>query len=894
MPKYSNFKMFSNVLVSMWIFLMIFSLLHSASASLERVVELTEASKASDETKNSLEVEKKTISASHPQIQQENSNLEMSQPLINGPNKNANSNKLNREEKQSTELKNRNTSKVARHPPTSQQTPSLHETNPIGDPNLSNLHHNSLPSYGTQTADPRSLLVQPILIPDVNYVGPVVVPTVYDLFEYGYRQSYVPLAQIIPSTEHKISGLENFGQSKGTGVYHGHFEKDETPYIPPDQLKPSKAESRLLYQQISSEKFVPSHGENIPKFRIYKPSLKEKSEPSSNNQVSESSKEIDSNLENEKPTQYLKVENNIYDNTHSMEKKKFDFMLEKSNKQPEPKGLKAISISKENKSTNQFSIHDSNSSLADDSRENIKGNIKKIDSGLKDAIFYDDYPIQIGSIKIPASRWRPQNSAESRFHAAKPAFHEIFDSSSKNIPMDSIPIPSEKEKNKSLSENKIGETSKKTNIDEDKKKSNQTPPVPKKLNYNTHAKKNKKFDDVDEKLDEQPKNQGLKTTLTTKENKSENLSVTQFNTHDMHSVPIGDSDQNLKRENNKINTELKDARFYGDYSIQGGLSKIPTSHRRHQNKAESQFHAVQPAQSNKFHSRMPSALQKEKILALTKNQVGDSSNETDIDKDKEKLNELLPAKKNENYNTHLEEKNKVKDMDEELNEQPKNQVLKSASISKNKKKKKEFVNQPNTHDSHSAFVDAAIQGLKGKNKTIFSQNKEDMIGEDSLNQKTESPELSNKKDNFLPLQSNKKNIRANYFSNRSLLHNQNFKEKQLIQKFDDNESNILKVKETLINTADDFKDVNEIYTEKAPVDSSKLSTKYNSSKSKSPLNTDLSIPLSVLYEDNSKNSEILETSEKLKETFSKSQFNLKDSELGKKADQGKANGSNAL
>ncbi|KAI8443107.1 hypothetical protein BY996DRAFT_3715177 [Phakopsora pachyrhizi] len=291
---------------------------------------------------------------------------------------------------------------------------------------------------------------------------------------------------------------------------------------------------------------------------------------------------------------------------------------------------------------------------------------------------------------------------------------------------------------------------------------------------------------------------------------------------------------------------------------------------------------------------MPSALQKEKILALTKNQVGDSSNETDIDKDKEKLNELLPAKKNENYNTHLEEKNKVKDMDEELNEQPKNQVLKSASISKNKKKKKEFVNQPNTHDSHSAFVDAAIQGLKGKNKTIFSQNKEDMIGEDSLNQKTESPELSNKKDNFLPLQSNKKNIRANYFSNRSLLHNQNFKEKQLIQKFDDNESNILKVKETLINTADDFKDVNEIYTEKAPVDSSKLSTKYNSSKSKSPLNTDLSIPLSVLYEDNSKNSEILETSEKLKETFSKSQFNLKDSELGKKADQGKANGSNAF
>ncbi|KAI8443108.1 hypothetical protein BY996DRAFT_6548230 [Phakopsora pachyrhizi] len=354
MPKYSNFKMFSNVLVSMWIFLMIFSLLHSA-------MELTEASKASDETKNSLE---------------ENSNLEMSQPLINGPNKNANSNKLNREEKQSTE-----------HPPTSQQTPSLHETNPIGDPNLSNLHHNSLPSYGTQTADPRSLLVQPILIPDVNYVGPVVVPTVYDLFEYGYRQSYVPLAQIIPR------------------VYHGHFEKDETPYIPPDQLKPSKAESRLLYQQISSEKFVPS-----------------------NNQVSESSKEIDSNLENEKPTQYLKVENNIYDNTHSMEKKKFDFMLEKSNKQPEPKGLKAISISKENKSTNQFSIHDSNSSLADDSRENIKGNIKKIDSGLKDAIFYDDYPIQIGSIKIPASRWRPQNSAESRFHAAKPAFHEIFDS----------------------------------------------------------------------------------------------------------------------------------------------------------------------------------------------------------------------------------------------------------------------------------------------------------------------------------------------------------------------------------------------------------------------------------------------------------------------------------
>ncbi|KAI8457972.1 hypothetical protein BY996DRAFT_359215 [Phakopsora pachyrhizi] len=757
-----NLKMRCNTLLSLSIFLIIFSLIHSANASLESAVEPTEAFKASGETKNSLEVEKKTTYVTHPQAQQEDLKLETGQQLIDEPHKNTDSNEPIREEKQSTELKSKNTLKVSEPYLISQQTPPVHQSNPSGDPYLSYLHHNPegyqlpylgaydhashYPSYDPQTAVPGSLLAQPTLTPDVNYVGPVVIPTVYDLFEYGYRQNYLPFVQFTPNAGHSVPGLENFRQSKGTGVYHVHF--GGLPSMPPAQWKPSnEAESQLLHQQIHSEKVVPSNEKYIPKVRISKPLVKEKIEPSSNKQVSESRKEIVGELEKEKTNRSLQVDNNIYDKTHSKEQKKITFMDEKLNKQLEPKRLKTISTSKDNESTNQFvhqfNIHDSHPSPVDDSGQNKKENNKKIDSELKDARFYGDYPIQVGLIEIPTSRWRPRNLGESRLYAAQPAHSEKNDSSSKNILTERILNPSEKEKNKSLSENKVGETSKKTNIDKEKEKSDQTSPAPKKLTYNTHATKNKNVDEVDENQNELLKNQGLKTTSTSKEKESANGSVNPFSTHDLDSVPSGDSGQDLKGKNSKINSEFKNSKFFGDYSLQRGLLKIPASPWKPQNKAESQFYAVQPAESSKLDSsnrknslvdRTRNPSEKEKIQALRENQVGNFGKKTDNVNDKEKSNQL-----SSNY---LTGKKKVKDADEKPNEQLKNQELKTTSLLKQGKKINQIFNQQNAHNSYLASNNAANQDLKVKSKVIFSQAEEDNImGKDLLYQKTENSEL---------------------------------------------------------------------------------------------------------------------------------------------------------
>ncbi|CAH7671572.1 hypothetical protein PPACK8108_LOCUS6364 [Phakopsora pachyrhizi] len=701
--------MFSNVSLPLLIFLIIFSMIHFANASLEHAVELTEASKATGKSKKSLKVGKKTTYAPHPQNQLENLNLEMAQQLINEHHKNADPNELIREEKQSTELRSRNTFKVSEPHPISQQTPPVQQFNPSGDPYLSYLHHNHggyqppylgayashYPSYGPPTAVPGSLLAQTTLTPDVNYVGPVVIPTVYDLFEYGYRQNYMPFAQTIPSTGHSVPGLENFGQSKGTGVYHDHFVRGGLPYMPSDHWEPSnEAESQLLYQQIPSEKVVP---------RISKPLVKEKNEPSSNKQVSESRKEIDSELEKEKSNRSLQVENNLYDNTYSKEKKKIDYMDENLNKRPEPKGIKTISTSKDKESmtqsVNQSNNFDSHSAPVDDSGQNIKGDSNKIDSGLDDENFYNDYPIQIGSIKIPTSRWRPRNAAESLSHVAQPAPSKKMDSSKNNL-MDRILNPSEKEINKFLSENQVVESSKKTNIDKDQEKSSQTSPAPKKLINNTHEKKNKNIDEVDDMLNELPENRGLKKTLISEENESANQSVNQFNTHDLHSDPFSYSGQNLKGENNKINPGLKDKSFYGDYPTPRGVLENPISHWRPQNKAESGFHDAQTAQPNKFDSSEEKS--KKKFVEARPKRLKSPKEST-----KTKVGQRSSKKKLDTNNSEI-----VLKLDNDRAKQSDNEKGKSSSTVKVNSKNKlnhenlvqaEFVLKKNTKSGKESF-----------------------------------------------------------------------------------------------------------------------------------------------------------------------------------------------
>ncbi|CAH7667218.1 expressed protein [Phakopsora pachyrhizi] len=156
-----------------------------------------------------------------------------------------------------------------------------------------------------------------------------------------------------------------------------------------------------------------------------------------------------------------------------------------------------------------------------------------------------------------------------------------------------------------------------------------------------------------------------------------------------------------------------DARVYDGHSIQGALLDIPTDPWIPRNEAESQFRVDSSYKENRPAVRISKPLEKEKSEVLSKNKVGESTKETDIDKEKEKSS--LLAEKNIQEYIHLKDKKKDDVAGELLNEQPKNQELKTSSTTNQIKIQNQVLNQLN---SHSAPVGTSKQDLKDNKKVI--------------------------------------------------------------------------------------------------------------------------------------------------------------------------------
>ncbi|CAH7671570.1 expressed protein [Phakopsora pachyrhizi] len=366
--------MLSMTLLAWSSYLIAFSLIYSAHAFLDQAVEIAEASKNSEKSKNYLELGGKTLHDSPPQTLIENLRSEMSQPSISEPPMHADSNKPIREKEQDNELENKNLFGGSRQSPLFQQTLPNHQNNPIRDPDISYLNRNlgghqtpynlaaydfaSLyPNYAPQETFSGSFLGQSSLNTNLNYVGPVVIPTVYDLFLYEYDQNNLPYSQSFPNTHFSNPGHKNIGKVQDTRVYRDDSPQGGIPNITPEANRRTSDEANSQFraeQLINSPEIILSNRKNRPKVKISKPSEKDNSEFLRKNQLRDSDKEANTDNDNEKLKQSSPADRNINNYLNLNEKKKIDDVDEKLNEQPQNGELRTNFVDKEKETKNQF------------------------------------------------------------------------------------------------------------------------------------------------------------------------------------------------------------------------------------------------------------------------------------------------------------------------------------------------------------------------------------------------------------------------------------------------------------------------------------------------------------------------------------------------------------
>ncbi|CAH7668664.1 expressed protein [Phakopsora pachyrhizi] len=146
---------------------------------------------------------------------------------------------------------------------------------------------------------------------------------------------------------------------------------------------------------------------------------------------------------------------------------------------------------------------------------------------------------------------------------------------------------------------------------------------------------------------------------------------------------------------------LNDARIPAGHVSQWGLHNVPTGTWKPKNQGESRLNVESRKNTQKVRISKPPGKETNEE-ALSKSNVDRSGKESDIDKKKDMKTQSLQAQKDMNDNMSLEEREKVNDVGEVLNEQQEHRELKTTPAIDENKNQNHVLTQLRTHNSDSS------------------------------------------------------------------------------------------------------------------------------------------------------------------------------------------------
>ncbi|CAH7667194.1 expressed protein [Phakopsora pachyrhizi] len=146
---------------------------------------------------------------------------------------------------------------------------------------------------------------------------------------------------------------------------------------------------------------------------------------------------------------------------------------------------------------------------------------------------------------------------------------------------------------------------------------------------------------------------------------------------------------------------MKDARIPAGHVSQWGLHNVPTGTWKPKNQGESRLNVESRKNTQKVRISKPPGKETNEE-ALSKSNVDRSGKESDIDKKKDMKTQSLQAQKDMNDNMSLEEREKVNDVGEVLNEQQEHRELKTTPAIDENKNQNHVLTQLRTHNSDSS------------------------------------------------------------------------------------------------------------------------------------------------------------------------------------------------